>query len=79
MPNLAGIPIIVSELIPEFVPTLKMHECGCSDHVLSDFNAWLLERFGRRHHFVRIGPSIVMNPRTLHAIQQKIDSNGGAK
>lgn len=76
--SIAGIPILVSEHVQEFVPALKMRECGCSPNVLADFNAWLLERFGSHRNCLRVGGTIVMHPRTLHAIRQKIEQAGRA-
>ncbi len=67
-----GMEIVPSIAVPEFVPALKMKPCGCSDKVLNDFNAWLLERFGTRRHMMITDTQIFMHPNTYHWFRSEV-------
>lgn len=70
--TLNGLPVITTEHCPEFRPALFMSNCGCSDHVRDDFNAFLLARFGKRRNVFSAAGALVMHPRTLQHIRQLI-------
>ncbi len=84
MNTINGMHVVVSTLAPEFVPVLQMAPCGCSEKVLAEFNAWLLERFGMRRHVLIMGGQIVMHPNTYAffrkemALGQESHSNGSS-
>lgn len=64
--QLDGIKVHTTDLCPEFIQTVKLRPCGCSDDMLSRMNAWLLAKFGRRRQVINInGQYLVMNPKTL--------------
>lgn len=67
-----GLPVITTEHCPEFRPALAMSNCGCSDHVRDEFNAFLLARFGKRRVIFSVSGTLVMHPRTLHHTRQLI-------
>lgn len=63
--SFTGIHVFPNAAIPEFVPILRMRECGCSQQVLDEFNQYLLDRFGKRRHFVKIKDDLYCHPNTF--------------
>ena len=67
--------IIAHSLVPEFSPALQMKACGCSDNVLNDMNAWLLERFGERRTTWMVCGMIFAHPNTVELIKKSVSDH----
>lgn len=82
MSGISGIPLKLSEAIPEFVPVLQLSECvDVSGEFRFAFNNYLMSIFGARREIVRIahpligGELLLMHPNTYHWLKERIGAD----
>ena len=76
MTTLLGKEVLVSKILPDFVPVLKMQPCGCSDRALQEMNDWLRRRFGQRREILVIGGhTLAMSEGNYHWLRSAVLSD----
>lgn len=68
--TLNGCRIHSSPVVADFLPVLQLQPCGCSEQCRTEFNAWLMQRFGSRRQVLVIGGEMFVSPRTMQYLKK---------